>query len=265
MFIINSSRADNTTAFCSSSTPVELIILWHLVTTLHLLAINELTISYPFWRLDNYNFACPQYCGYPGFGINCSQIDSILYISSDSYNVTNIDYSVYSINLVDIDALDDKTCPRVHHNVTLHKDFPLKYSELDLFVNFYYNCIHSPNSYIAYPFDCLNSNGNKSYHAEEEEDFDWTRICEKKVVVPVTKDGFTRGIGAAMVEGFLLHWVNAATECVECEASQGRCGYNNSAHESLCYCKDGTVKFDNCNTKGTPFFFKLILFIYLNC
>lgn len=112
--IINSSRANNYT--CPSS-----------------VCNNGLNISYPFWRLDSYyNSASHQYCGYPGFGINCSQTDSILNISDELFNVTN-------------------------------------------------------------------------------------------------------------------------TDCAQCEASDGRCGYNNSTQESLCFCKNGTVKSDDCNTKGTPF------------
>ncbi|KAG5572368.1 hypothetical protein H5410_062134 [Solanum commersonii] len=239
LFIINSSRADNTATFgyCPSS-----------------VCDNGLNISYPFWRLDNYNSTSPQYCGYRGFGINCSQTDSIFYIFDDSFNVMKNDYNYSSLTLVDIDALDNSGCPRVHHNLTLNDDLPLEYSMLDLYLNFYYNCTHSPTSYFVHPLDCLNSSGNKSYYAEEE-DFDWYRICEKKVVVPVTRpgsgDGLTRGVGAGMREGFLLHWVNA-TECVECEASDGRCGYNNSTQESLCFCKDGTIKFDYCNQGMRP-------------
>ncbi|KAL3352080.1 hypothetical protein AABB24_020266 [Solanum stoloniferum] len=236
LFIINSSRADNTTPFgyCPSS-----------------FCDNGLNISYPFWRLDKYNSASPQYCGYPGFGINCSQTDSILYISDDSFNVTKIDYDNSSLTLVDIDALDNNGCPRVHHNLTLNDDFPLEYSELDLYLNFYYNCTVSlPDS--ADRLDCLTSSGNNSYFyvgGHEPEDFKWYGICEKKVVVLVMDGGFNRGVGTAIGEGFVLDW-QIAKECRKCEASEGRCGYNNSKHESVCFCNDGTIKFDTCESQG---------------
>ncbi|KAL3352081.1 hypothetical protein AABB24_020266 [Solanum stoloniferum] len=235
LFIINSSRADNTTPFgyCPSS-----------------FCDNGLNISYPFWRLDKYNSASPQYCGYPGFGINCSQTDSILYISDDSFNVTKIDYDNSSLTLVDIDALDNNGCPRVHHNLTLNDDFPLEYSELDLYLNFYYNCTVSlPDS--ADRLDCLTSSGNNSYFyvgGHEPEDFKWYGICEKKVVVLVMDGGFNRGVGTAIGEGFVLDW-QIAKECRKCEASEGRCGYNNSKHESVCFCNDGTIKFDTCESQ----------------
>ncbi|WMV57827.1 hypothetical protein MTR67_051212 [Solanum verrucosum] len=243
LFIINSSRADNTTPFgyCPSS-----------------VCDNGLNISYPFWRLDKYNSASPQYCGYPGFGINCSQTDSILYISDDFFNVTKIDYDNSSLTLVDIDGVDHIGCPRVHHNLTLNDDFPLEYSELDLYLNFYFNCTVSlPDS--AYPLDCLTSSGNNSYYYirdYEPEDLKWYGICEKKVVVPVMDGGFNRGVGTAIGEGFVLDW-QIAKECRKCEASEGRCGYDNSTHESLCFCNDGTIKFDTCTTESQgafPFF-----------
>ncbi|XP_060171542.1 LEAF RUST 10 DISEASE-RESISTANCE LOCUS RECEPTOR-LIKE PROTEIN KINASE-like 2.1 [Lycium barbarum] len=192
-----------------------------------------------------------QYCGYPGFGIFCSEKDRILHISEDSFYVKEINYSNHSLTLVDIDALDSRGCPRVHHNLTIDDDLPLVYSELDMNLTFYYNCTGSlPDP--TRTLDCLTSGGNKSYlHVEdyEPEDLNWYRTCEKKVVVPVTKGGWTGELGAAMDEGFVLHWENA-TVCRQCEASDGRCGYDNLTQESLCFCKDGTVKFHSCRSKG---------------
>ncbi|XP_060169878.1 LEAF RUST 10 DISEASE-RESISTANCE LOCUS RECEPTOR-LIKE PROTEIN KINASE-like 2.1 [Lycium barbarum] len=237
---INSSRADDTSfANCPSST-----------------CKNGLEISYPFWRLDSHNPPPPppssQYCGYPGFGIFCSEKDQILRISEDSFYVKEINYSNHSLTLVDIDALDSRVCPRVHHNLTIDDDLPLVYSELDMNLTFYYNCTGSlPDP--TRTLDCLNSGGNKSYlYVEDYEpkDLNWYRTCDKKVVVPVTKGGWTGELGAAMDEGFVLHWENA-TECRKCEASDGRCGYDNLTQESLCFYKDGTIKFHNgYNNKG---------------
>ncbi|MCD7459496.1 hypothetical protein HAX54_041062 [Datura stramonium] len=236
-FFINSSRADNNTFFanCSSS-----------------ICNGKVNISYPFWRLDSYNPASPQYCGYLGFGILCSQTEPILNISEETFYVKDIDYNSYSLTLVDIDALDSEGCPRAHYNLTL-EDLPLEYSKLDMNLNFYYNCTHSLTD-SARLLDCLTPGEKSSYfYAEdnEPEDFNWYQICEKKVVVPVTKGGWDGRFGAAMREGFVLDW-RIATECGKCEASDGRCGYDNSSNKSLCFCNDGTVKFDNCS-KGTPF------------
>lgn len=229
-FFIKSSRADNNTFFANCPSSV---------------CNGRVNISYPFWRLDSHNPSSSQYCGYPGFGILCSETEPILYISEDTFHVKDINYSSYSLTLVDIDALDSSGCPRAHHNLTL-EDLPLEYSELDMNLNFYYNCTRSlPDS--ARLLDCLTSGGTKSYFYNEEdepEDLNWHPICEKKVVVPVTKGGWDGGFDAAMHEGFVLDW-RIATECGKCEASHGRCDYDNLTRVPLCFCNDGTVKFDN--------------------
>lgn len=210
-------------------------------------------ISYPFWRLDNYNTSAPQYCGYPGFGINCSENQPlpIIYLPSDAFYVKSIDYKSYSLALVDADVFNVK-CPRARHNLTLEK-LPLKFSDSALKLTFYFNCTKNPGD--ALPAECLKS-GTYFYVGEiEPDDLNWFGICEEKVVTTVTKrrsfqnNDWIEGFGAAMGEGFVLDW-RSASECGQCEKSEGRCGYNNSTHNLLCYCKDGTVKFKHC--KGTP-------------
>ncbi|XP_060205530.1 LEAF RUST 10 DISEASE-RESISTANCE LOCUS RECEPTOR-LIKE PROTEIN KINASE-like 2.1 isoform X2 [Lycium barbarum] len=85
----------------------------------------------------------------------------------------------------------------------------------------------------------------------EPEDLKWFGICEEKVVATVTerrrfeKDDWIRGFGGVMGGGFVLDW-GSALECGRCEESGGRCGSNNSTQELLCFCQDGTVKFDHC-------------------
>uniref|UniRef100_M1A4P7 non-specific serine/threonine protein kinase n=1 Tax=Solanum tuberosum TaxID=4113 RepID=M1A4P7_SOLTU len=217
---------------------------------------NGVEISYPFWRLDNYNASAPQYCGYPGFGINCTKNQPlpIIYLPGDAFYVKSIDYKSYSLALVDADVFNEK-CPRARHNLTLEK-LPLKFSDSALELTFYFNCTEPlPDSL---PAECLKSNGNRTHFyvgETEPDDLNWFGICEEKVVATVTErrsfqnDDWIGGFGAAMEDGFVLDWRSAA-ECGQCEDSDGRCGYNNSTHNLLCYCQDGTVKFKHC--KGTP-------------
>ncbi|KAK6795749.1 hypothetical protein RDI58_009204 [Solanum bulbocastanum] len=213
---------------------------------------NGVEISYPFWRLDNYNASAPQYCGYRGFGINCSKNQPlpIIYLPGDAFYVKSIDYKSYSLALVDADVFNVK-CPRARHNLTLEK-LPLKTSDSALELTFYFNCTEPlPDSL---PAECLKSNGNRTYFyvAETEpDDLNWFGICEEKVVATVKErrsfqnNDWIGGFGAAMGEGFVLDW-RSASECRQCEGSDGRCGYNNSTHNLLCYCQDGTVKFKHC-------------------
>lgn len=55
-------------------------------------------------------------------------------------------------------------------------------------------------------------------------------------------------------EGFSLVWPNF-TECWDCEASGGHCGYNRSTEQVLCFCKDGDVVSGGqygCGVSGGP-------------
>ncbi|KAL3375294.1 hypothetical protein AABB24_006668 [Solanum stoloniferum] len=213
---------------------------------------NGVEISYPFWRLDNYNASAPQYCGYPGFGINCSKNQPlpIIYLPGDAFYVKSIDYKSYSLALVDADVFNE-TCPRARHNLTLEK-LPFKFSDSALELTFYFDCTEPlPDSL---PAECLKSSGNRTYFyvgETEPDDLNWFGICEEKVVATVKErrrfqnNDWIRGFGAAMGEGFVLDWWSAS-ECGQCEESDGRCGYNNSTHNLLCYCRDGTVKFKHC-------------------
>ncbi|KAI3680407.1 hypothetical protein L2E82_50394 [Cichorium intybus] len=81
----------------------------------------NITISYPFWRI--HGETPTQYCGYEGFGINCSNYGGgpeipIAYLGNDSYYAHNISYESKSIILVDYDVapvvpVDD--CPRYNN------------------------------------------------------------------------------------------------------------------------------------------------------
>ncbi|XP_055825780.1 LEAF RUST 10 DISEASE-RESISTANCE LOCUS RECEPTOR-LIKE PROTEIN KINASE-like 1.2 isoform X2 [Solanum dulcamara] len=220
---------------------------------------NGVDISYPFWRLDSYNASVPQYCGYPGFGINCSkdQPHPIINLPGDAYYVKNIDYKSYSLTLVDKDVFEVQ-CPRARHNLTLEK-LPLKNSVSDLELTFYFNCTKPLANSL--PAECLKSNGNMSYFyvgGNQPAGLDWFGICEEKVVATVTEkrsfrnDDWIKGFGEAMGEGFVLDW-RTALECGQCEESDGRCGYNNSTHNVLCYCRDGTVKVKQCKGNKRDF------------
>ncbi|KAK4362013.1 hypothetical protein RND71_017254 [Anisodus tanguticus] len=156
---------------------------------------NGFEASYPFWRLDNYNSSTPQYCGYPGFGINCvkNRPHPIINLPGDAFYVKNIDYKNYSLTLVEIDVINVQ-CPRAQ---------------------------------------CLKSGENRTYFyvgETEPEDLKWFGICEEKVVATVMErrsfqnDDWIGGFGGAMGGGFVLDW-RSASQCGRCEESDGRCGF----------------------------------------
>lgn len=208
---------------------------------------NGLAFRYPFWHVEDEATTADQYCGYPGFGLTCSADgEPILTLPTDSYYVKQINYNDSTVHLVDIDVVGH-TCPRARHNVTLGT-LPLNYSHPDLNLSFFFNCTSYPP--LVPPIGCLGYGKMKSYVftvGNETEGFDWFENCEENVVVPVIKTteitsdfgGLIGGFGGAMNEGFVLDW-GMAKDCGSCEANGGLCGYNNTAHNFLCFCKDET-------------------------
>ncbi|XP_017247407.1 LEAF RUST 10 DISEASE-RESISTANCE LOCUS RECEPTOR-LIKE PROTEIN KINASE-like 1.2 isoform X10 [Daucus carota subsp. sativus] len=222
---------------------------------------NGVEIKYPFWQIDETTSA--QFCGYPGFGLNCSNPskDPVLSLPKDSYSVPQINYKNNTLTLIDTDVFQVQ-CPRVRHNFT-SETLPIYQTPQDSNITFYFNC-SSPPPIPSTEVDCLASktSQNKSYVVEvtttESRGFEgWYEICEEKVDVVVKKAeierneaGLVEGFGKALNEGFLLDW-KILSECNECEESKGRCGYNNIAKEFLCFCEDNTTRTNNQSCRGS--------------
>ncbi|XXG45379.1 hypothetical protein AAC387_Pa02g0478 [Persea americana] len=216
---------------------------------------GTLNISYPFWLYDpNRN----SYCGYPGFGLSCTNQRPILHLPSDSYYVTQINYTQKTLTLVDID-LAYQSCPRAKQNVsfsfntntTTNPAPSLNYNPIDLNLTFFFNCSSFPSYVEAIP--CMNSGGNRSFVfggvLGEIPRFDWHGRCEESVVVPLLETvakGLTLvGFGGALGLGFQVDWFLAG-KCGVCEASQGYCAYSRNNGSFVCYCKDGGYA-EQCN------------------
>lgn len=206
-------------------------------------------IKYPFWRVDDdldENSATE--CGYPGFGIDCSNSNPnfpILYHYGDTFLVKDINYTDYTITLVDADAVvitKEKTCPRPRHNFTdLIEKSPLVYNDtIDLNLTFYLNCKENPVPGDSYQVDCL----NKSYlQIGDSYGLDWSNFCEEKVETTVKKteeyaddtEWWTTHFGGAMNDGFVLNWAEM-DNCGHCEIPNGWCEQDKYFAEFLCYC-----------------------------
>lgn len=222
---------------------------------------NGVEIKYPFWKMDE--TTSEQFCGYPGFGLNCSNTnqDPVLNLPKDSYYVSDINYENFTLNLIDIDVFG-AACPRMRHNFSV-ETLPIYQTDSNLNLTFYFNCSSAPPfSTLPTPIECLASRAsqNQSYVVEATIDlkgFDrWYDYCEDKVEVAVNKTEIKKNeIGGisdfrdALNEGFLLNW-KILTECRKCEKSDGLCGYNNTANEFLCFCEDDTTRTNNRSCKG---------------
>ncbi|XP_059639528.1 LEAF RUST 10 DISEASE-RESISTANCE LOCUS RECEPTOR-LIKE PROTEIN KINASE-like 2.1 [Cornus florida] len=211
-------------------------------------------ISYPFWLKDTTTLN--HSCGYRGLGLNCSSPDELILNlpNNEAYFVRSINYDENTLTLVDMDVTTNLTCPRARQNITLDTStVPLFHSQLDLNISFYFHCSDYPTSNVS-PIGCLGSGVNESYvfvDGTEPDGVDWYHYCEEKVMTKVLEAEINNGsdlinrFGGAMNDGFVLDWVTV-TECVACEASHGRCGYNNLTRELLCFCSDGTTNTQHC-------------------
>ncbi|KAD7117394.1 hypothetical protein E3N88_04662 [Mikania micrantha] len=122
---------------------------------------GDVNISYPFWKMGTET--TNQFCGYQGFGINCSEIGgrniSRIDIGNDSYYVRSItsNNNYRSIVLADYDVSSvapgpPNGCPRVRHNISLGT-LPLQFPTSMVNISFHFNCTGHPSFAIEIP--CL--------------------------------------------------------------------------------------------------------------
>lgn len=242
-------------------------------------------ISYPFYLSDqtadvlgNSNASC----GYPGLAIDC--VDDkypILQLGSSqdysySYNVTAIDYANSSISLADPDVLDDESCPRVDHNVTVPSAFWLSLSLLSQYtvryLLYFANCsipiFPAPGQGNINSIACSSSDGGGDGYSfviplEMPHEL-LLRECNKAFLVPVLQNASIEidqqwsidGYRSVLRQGFQLGWnLSRRSElCTKCEDSIGRCAYSRDRDGEFvgCLCTNGRVNDKEC-TNGKPF------------
>ncbi|KAJ4974336.1 hypothetical protein NE237_007510 [Protea cynaroides] len=200
-------------------------------------------ISYPFWIPVFQN----QYCGYPGYEVSCLNEEPALLISNESYLITDIFYANHSLPVVSAKA-ESNNCPVPLHNLTL-QDTPYQFSSTPSNLFFFYNCSISVKSITGsfQTIDCGTSiNGNYSFAYFEGSGTTLSHsrnICQSKVTAPVDTNGMNNSElqeisnSALLKRGFLLKWTGNRN-CSKCEASGGRCGFNNE--EFWCFCPNGS-------------------------
>lgn len=243
---------------------------------------GEVNITYPFYLSDDTADVlgnASSYCGYPGLAIDCVddeyptiQLGGNSSNTGYSYNVTDIDYPTSTIYLADPDVLDDASCPRVDHNVTVSpsptlwlnlSDYTVRY--LLFFANCSINVLHVPNQSDISPIACASgSDGDYSFVIPSEMPHQLlSQMCSQQVILvpvlqnasltPVDPQWSTSGYRDALKQGFQLQWdSDRKTErCGECEGSSGKCAYNRSGEFVACLCADGHVSDHDC-TNGTP-------------
>ncbi|KAJ0429890.1 putative wall-associated receptor kinase, galacturonan-binding domain-containing protein [Helianthus annuus] len=218
---------------------------------------GDVPISYPFWIIDGESTT--QFCGYQGFGINCSPIlIPEIRLGGDSYDVQWIFPESSKISLVDKDVLtvlpgpNPDKCPRVRHRINL-ESLPLNYTSHNVNLTFHFGCNECPD--FATEIRCLERKSCLQIMNNGTDEEDWNEFsCTGDVVTTVIRDHINRFLpnlsttfGDVLRLGFELEWWRM-DDCDKCEESGGRCGHHNTAG-FICFCSDGTTNKDHC--KGT--------------
>ncbi|KAL2896256.1 LEAF RUST 10 DISEASE-RESISTANCE LOCUS RECEPTOR-LIKE PROTEIN KINASE-like 1.3, partial [Bienertia sinuspersici] len=187
-------------------------------------------ISYPFYD----GVVRPDYCGYPGFQLNCSS-------SSPQRSVSRRQRNYWH-----------SYCPKKPHNTVINTTL-FSYITPDENITLYYECSNASTP-VTNSFSCpnLSSNGRnktgyfvtKDLESRIGNNIPWN-TCNRSIVVPIInyessvqriRDTFS--LMAAFRYGFELEWNAENNLCEECSNSGGECGYNSTMKRFTCYCPD---------------------------
>ncbi|KAK9065264.1 hypothetical protein SSX86_016647 [Deinandra increscens subsp. villosa] len=227
---------------------------------------GDINITYPFWKIDTSTSSQPNsnFCGYQGFGINCSsgtgdQTLPEISFGGESYYIERINHEDSTIVLVVFSVESDPTmCPRVRNGINLQNTL-LSLATGNANLSFHYNCTGCPS--LAFDIPCLERNNSKScvhvMNATMEEETDWDKYsCTEHVVATVIGEhvelhsNLTEQFRDILKDGVELQW-RRMEGCDKCEASGGRCGHNINTTGILCFCPDSKTASRGYCPKGT--------------
>lgn len=222
---------------------------------------GHLSVKYPFHLYDRTEEPHSP-CGYPGLDIVCDDDKPALRLGGDDYTVSDIDYSSLTVSLADADVGGDGTCPMVHHNVTVPKQFHLPTSTI-AYLFFFVNCTFEPDAApkplrkppSIKPVTCRTTEEepSMSFVLPEREipPKDWWQVCRSVYAAPVLKDALPAdakdpgwrddGYAKALRGGFQVGWDRSSGPCGQCEQSGGKCGYNRTGGFLGCFCANGAL------------------------
>ncbi|GLU01579.1 hypothetical protein SLE2022_188820 [Rubroshorea leprosula] len=232
---------------------------------------NIENIGYPFWGSGR-----PDYCGFPGFQLNCK--DSILEITimSATYHVLGINNQSRILNVARADYQDD-LCPAFLINTTLNPDL-FEFTSDTQDINLYYHCPPHPPPPLTHPPPPLTPIPNQEIKCfshftcnVNETTFDGYYLtrnlselpnlasiataisgflgsCGEQVVLAANQSEIQsveaspcqsgENLAEALAKGFGLKWNANNSLCDRCTGSGGQCGYNTVSDKFSCYYSD---------------------------
>ncbi|KAL3336789.1 hypothetical protein AABB24_029452 [Solanum stoloniferum] len=201
-------------------------------------------ISFPFYIED----VQKSYCGYPGFGLNCSEQGfPVVHMAGNEYLVEDIRYQDHTFQLKNsvFNSSVSNGCVSAIKNVSLdNRPFHfVKKSKIYLLSKCKGSISQNLSKHMI-DFGCGGENGNDRGYAmiAEDESFESAlQVCEKHVMAPVEMhgdEGSNRDVDYLVLlrRGFRLKWT--AANCSECSESRGHCGFDVNSYQFKCFCTD---------------------------
>ncbi|KAL9247414.1 hypothetical protein vseg_020849 [Gypsophila vaccaria] len=214
----------------------------------------SLDIKYPFW--DNNR---PEYCGHPGFELECKGDALTLQMENQVYNVLDISNSSNTL-VISKPQFSQGPCPMTESELT---NTTLNYSLFNFTsasenATLFYKCKQKPNFVAPFSFICPPTSyvqqtttttvftSDLNFIATDEKwKAELRSICEIEIDIPVYKTQVSDlangiiNIDDVVTKGFELEWVIDDGQCENCYGSGGRCGYNHTSSQPICFCPEG--------------------------
>ncbi|TXG46208.1 hypothetical protein EZV62_028291 [Acer yangbiense] len=201
---------------------------------------GNMNISYPFWGEDR-----SEYCGYPGFKVDCNSDVPEINIAGRIYRVLKIDSPSKKV-IVAIQDYWDNNCPKNSGNSPLNFTI-FNYSPDTRNITLYYGCpVSSANEILPYRFNCSpvepNSNTANYFLITSE----YFGSCASNVQISVSgstiqsieRYPYPANLTEVVRNGFGLQWNANNSLCDSCQQSNGLCGHDSDNSEFICYCTD---------------------------
>ncbi|XP_031272415.1 LEAF RUST 10 DISEASE-RESISTANCE LOCUS RECEPTOR-LIKE PROTEIN KINASE-like 1.3 isoform X2 [Pistacia vera] len=217
---------------------------------------QSIEINYPFWGVNR-----PDYCGQPGFQIECQEGVPKINMMSNTFRILHINSTTQTLKV----ARDDfwsSICPAFLFNTTL--DFTrFNYAPGQRNLTLYYGCALRSDpgrgSYIVYPDCAVNDTSMDVFYAPQSAPVDPLIVrCNSSVIVPVLEtaaqelDQRRNTINVTLDEGFELQWNLGSDQCSTCVNSGGFCGYNSTKSLFVCFCRDQPNAIECSCSPGPP-------------
>ncbi|XP_047310284.1 LEAF RUST 10 DISEASE-RESISTANCE LOCUS RECEPTOR-LIKE PROTEIN KINASE-like 2.1 [Impatiens glandulifera] len=204
---------------------------------------NITNLMYPFYGLNRAN-----YCGQPGFKLDCQNEVPFIKIGSNQYKYRVVDSNpLQRIITVTRNDYWETTCPLDFINTTFDP-YPFHYIAGFWNLTLFYGCIFNnwPIQGLTTGNVCLinDTTVNMFYSTTTREIGPGLGKCNSSVIVPVqgkaalaVNENKTT-VGKAIEEGVEVFWDEDVDKCTICLQSGGVCGFNWTQSLFSCFCYD---------------------------